>query len=151
MLAGDKLIAEMTANIPHPYLDGMAEQWIGRHATWYIKREAAAWAITLRTSGKLVGTVSITQILQNKGNLGYWIGVPYWGNGYCTEAVKEIINFAFASDYLDQIYARHLPENNTSGKVIQKSGFCYIRDVAVGDRELLHYELNKSEWKNANR
>ena len=93
-LAGNKILADMTANIPHPYLDGMAEQWITKHPTWFESKQAVALAIELAESGELIGTISITEIHANKGNLGYWIGQPYWGNGYCTEAATTILDYA---------------------------------------------------------
>ncbi|PVZ70360.1 GNAT family N-acetyltransferase [Pelagibaculum spongiae] len=146
-LAGQKIIAEMTANIPHPYLDGMAEDWISKHVQWFNDRETIVLAIELVDSGSLIGTISITQINGAAGNLGYWLGVPYWGKGYCTEAAALLIEYGFNEFDLDLIYARHLPENPASGKVMIKNGFTYKNDVLVGDRELKHYELPRSEWR----
>lgn len=150
-LAGDKIIAEMTANIPHPYMDGMAEEWISKHEQWFKNREAIALAIQLSESGEHIGTISITQINAKSGNLGYWVGVPYWGNGYCSEAASLIIDYGFSEYDLDLIYARHLPENPASGKVMTKNGFEYKNEVLVGDRELLHYELPRSKWQHINK
>jgi len=50
-LAGNKILSDMTANIPHPYLDGMAEQWISKHPTWFESKKAVALAIELAESG----------------------------------------------------------------------------------------------------
>ena len=145
-LAGNKILADMTANIPHPYLDGMAEQWISKHPTWFESKQAVALAIELVESGELIGTISITEIHANKGNLGYWIGQPYWGNGDCTEATTAILDYAFNDLKLDLVYARHLPENPASGKVMTNNGFTYINQIAVGERLLKHYELPKALW-----
>jgi len=150
-LAGEKIISEMTANIPHPYVDGMAEEWISRHDYWFKKREAIALAIQVVKTGEHIGTISITQINGKSGNLGYWVGVPYWGNGYCSEAASLIIEYGFYEYGLDLIYARHLPENPASGKVMTKNGFEYKHQVLVGDRELLHYELPLNQWQNINK
>ncbi len=147
-LAGDKIIAEMTANIPHPYVDGMAEEWISKHSNWFSDRQAIALAIQLSETGEHIGTISITQIEGKSGNLGYWVGVPYWGNGYCSEAASLIIEYGFHEYGLNLIYARHLPENSASGKVMTKNGFVYKKEVLVGDRLLLHYELPISKWQN---
>lgn len=150
-LAGDKIIAEMTANIPHPYLDGMAEDWISKHDQWFKDREAIVLAIELADSGSHIGTISITQINETSGNLGYWIGVPYWGNGFCTEAVSLLVEYGFSEFSLELIYARHLPQNPASGKVMIKNGFVYKNEVMVGDSELKHYELPMCEWQNINK
>nr|WP_269745198.1 GNAT family N-acetyltransferase [Salinimonas chungwhensis] len=145
-LAGEKIIAEMTANIPHPYADGVAKKWISNHAGRFKNREAITFAIQLSETREYIGTVSITQIDRFFGNLGYWIGTPYWGNGYCTEAACLIINYAFNEFGLKLLYARHLPENPASGNVIAKNGFEYKSHVLVGHRELLHYELSFWKW-----
>lgn len=150
-LAGHKIIAEMTANIPHPYLDGMAEHWISKHESWFENREAIILAIELASSGEHIGTISITQIKESSGNLGYWIGVPYWGNGYCTEAARLLVQYVFAKFGLELIYARHLPENPASGKVMINNGFSYSKDVSEDDRVLKHYELAKNQWQQINK
>jgi RimJ/RimL family protein N-acetyltransferase len=146
-LAGEKIIADMTANVPHPYLDGMAEDWISKHPGWFDRREAVALAITLADSGELVGTIGITQIQQNRGNLAYWVGVPYWGQGICSAAAALMIDYGFAELKLAQLYAQHLPHNPASGKVMLKNGFTYQADVVVGPDTLKYYELNANEWQ----
>ncbi len=146
-LAGHPIISQMTANIPYPYLDGMAEAWIQNHSTWHEKGQAVVFAVTLKNSGEVIGTVSLTQLSTSSGNLGYWIGLPYWGRGYCTEAASAVIEFGFSQLALQLIYARHLPENPASGRVMQKNGFTYQRDVMVDEHSLLHYELDRDQWQ----
>ncbi|MBU2862473.1 GNAT family N-acetyltransferase [Reinekea forsetii] len=146
-LAGEKVIADMTANIPHPYLDGMAEQWIANHETWAAQREAIVLAIQLDQSSDIIGAISITQIKGESGNLGYWLGVPFWGQGLCTEAASSLIDFGFNELGLNLIIARHLPENMASGKVMTKNGFEFKNRVTIGNRELCHYELKRSDWQ----
>ncbi|MGF1793949.1 GNAT family N-acetyltransferase [Photobacterium profundum] len=146
-LAGDKRIAEMTANIPHPYKNGMAEAWIRTHCDLWELKQSLIYAITLKDSGQLIGAISLTEITANDGNLGYWLGVPFWGKGYCTEASLALIEFAFKHLQLPMLYARHLPENSPSGSVILKSGFSYRYDVEVTAsgkvRKVRHYELQR--------
>lgn len=143
-LAGDRRVSELTLNIPHPYQDGLAEQWISTHALSFARREAVVYAITLSESKELIGTVSLTQLTASDGNLGYWIGVPYWGNGYCTEAVESVVEFGVGQFGLPLIYARHLRENLPSGRVILKNGFQHMGTVSLdfnGQPRLLeHYE-----------
>jgi ribosomal-protein-alanine N-acetyltransferase len=146
LLAGEKIIADMTENIPHPYLDGMAEGWIGLHDAWCKNRAAVVFAIVIRESGELIGAVSITQISGQSGNLGYWIGLPYWGQGYCTEASMRILEFGFNHYALSRIDARHLSENPASGKVITKSGFQYVSDDVVAEPGVKYYKLERQEW-----
>jgi len=82
-LAGERDIADTTMNIPHPYEDGMAEDWIGGHEPGYEDEKIATFAIVLRDCAELVGAIGL-QIDRglNKAELGYWIGKPFWNLGY---------------------------------------------------------------------
>jgi ribosomal-protein-alanine N-acetyltransferase len=145
-LAGDPRVSEMTINIPHPYEDGMAEDWISSHATAFASGERVVYAVTITDTAELIGTVSLTQITETDGNLGYWIGVPFWGYGYCTEAAGVLVRFGLTEYGLAMIYARHLTENQASGRVILKNGFKPVRKVTMDiqgrTRILEHYERN---------
>ena len=55
--------------------------------------------------------------------LGYWIGVPFWGNGYVPEAAREIIRHGFVDLELDRIYCGYFEGNDKSKRVQQKLGF----------------------------
>lgn len=145
-LAGDERIARMTANIPHPYEDGMAEQWISQHRDWFANKTAVPYAMVLTESHELIGTISLAQISEGRGNLGYWVGVPYWGHGYCTEAAAALIDYAFSSLNLTQIYAQHLTENPASGRVMVKNGLVFVREDELNGHRVSHYELEREDW-----
>jgi len=66
---------------------------------------------------------SLMNVGQGEAELGYWIGHPFWGNGYATEANRQIIQFAFDTVDLDRIYARPLLRNHASCRVLDKIGF----------------------------
>ena len=123
-LAGDISIVSGAINIPYPYLDGIAESWISTHYKEYKKGNSLILAITLKESGLLIGSVGlyVNKIHQN-AELGYWIGKDYWGNGYCSEAVSGIINYAFTHMNLNKIFANFLTRNSASGRVLIKNGF----------------------------
>jgi len=125
-LAGDRDIASTTSNLPHPYEDGMAEQWIGTHQERYENGELVNFAIVLRSNESLVGCISL-RINQQHSNaeLGYWIGKPYWSKGYCTEAAKAVIKHGFGRLDLNRIHARHFKRNPASGRVMEKIGMVY--------------------------
>lgn len=74
-LAGDERVSEMTINIPHPYEDGMAENWISTHAESFYNGERIVYAVTLSQTSELIGAIGLTQLTKADGNLGYWIGV----------------------------------------------------------------------------
>jgi RimJ/RimL family protein N-acetyltransferase len=122
-LAGDFAIADTTLHVPHPYEDGVAETWIESHKTKYDARELATFAIIRKNDFTLIGAIGIAISSQfHRGDLGYWIGVPYWNQGYCTEAAIAIINFAFSDLGLHKVTAHHLVRNPASGRVMQKIG-----------------------------
>lgn len=130
-LAGAALVAETTLNIPHPYHDGMAEAWIATHRAAWEAGTAVTFAITTADHA-LRGTVSLQLTLAHaRGELGYWIGQPYWGNGLATEAVTALLRFAFEELQLNRVQASYLPRNPASGRVLEKVGM---------QREGLHRE-----------
>ena len=126
LLAGDRDIAAMTLNVPHPYEDGMAEKWIGSHQERFEKGEEAIFAITLKAGSELIGAIGLILTLNHeKAELGYWIGKPYWGHGYCTEAARAALRYAFTEGGLNRVHAYHFRHNLASGRVMQKLGMKY--------------------------
>jgi len=122
-LAGDPDIALMTANIPHPYSDGLAEEWIAGHAAQFEAGELAPFAIALRGGGALIGSISLgIDQRHDRAELGYWIGKPWWNHGYCTEAARTVLRYAFDVLGLNRIHAWHFRRNPASGRVMQKIG-----------------------------
>jgi [ribosomal protein S5]-alanine N-acetyltransferase len=125
-LAGDRAVADTTLNIPHPYEDGLAERWISNHRDWFEHREQAVFAITLRSNGTLIGTIGLRiDPADERAELGYWIGKPYWNQGYCTEAARAILDFGFQQLGLNRIFAHHFARNPASGRVMQKLGMAH--------------------------
>ncbi len=122
-LAGDAAVAATTLLIPHPYPDGAAEGWIGTHAARWAAQQELVLAITLRTSGELLGSIGLViDAVHEKAELGYWIGVPYWGRGYATEAVRAVLGHGFGGLGLNRIQAHHMAHNPASGRVLEKAG-----------------------------
>ncbi|MEZ4768603.1 MAG: GNAT family N-acetyltransferase [Caldilineales bacterium] len=126
-LAGDPDIADTTLVIPHPYPDGAAESWINTHQERWDNGLGIVCAITLRSSGELIGAISVLSISKQHGHgeLGYWVGKPYWNNGYCTEAARGLIRFCFETLGLHRVHAYHFARNPASGRVMAKAGMRY--------------------------
>ena len=123
-LAGDKDIADTTLFIPHPYEDGMAEEWIGKHQDEFDRGEVITFAIVHRKHKFLVGAIGLSEIKRHDetASMGYWIGKPYWNQGYCTEAAKAVLKYGFEVLNLNKIHAHHFKRNPASGKIMQKIG-----------------------------
>lgn len=122
-LAGERDIADTTLNIPHPYEEGMAEKWISTHSAGFDENTSHTFAITYRIDGKLLGAVGLTvQRSHSRAEIGYWIGKPYWGNRYCTEAARAVIEYGFTVLRLNRIFATFMTRNPASGRVMEKLG-----------------------------
>jgi RimJ/RimL family protein N-acetyltransferase len=117
-LANDRRIAENTARIPHPYKMADAETFI-RGANK--GSGEAVFLITLRDK-TVIGACGITA-QEATPELGYWLGVPHWGNGYATEALHAMIDYAFADLAHDALQAGARVTNPASRRVLEKCGF----------------------------
>lgn len=120
--AGNAAVAKTTANVPHPYPEGAAEEWIVSHFAQFQEKKNVVFAIRSR-DGALRGAINLGLSLHDsRGELGYWIGLPHWNQGICTEAVRRVIQYGFDELGLNRIYARHLSINPASGRVMEKNG-----------------------------
>lgn len=126
-LAGDTKIAKTTLNIPHPYEDGIAEAWISTHKNDLVDGKNISYAIIEKNTDKLIGAISLMNMnnAHRKAELGYWIGVPYWNKGYCTEAARTIIELGFKELNLNRIHTVAFASNNGSWRVMEKIGMVY--------------------------
>ncbi|MCP4567417.1 MAG: GNAT family N-acetyltransferase [FCB group bacterium] len=126
LLAGDKAIAETTLNIPHPYEDGMAEEWIGTHEDQRNAGKLENFAIVQKEDNNLVGAIGLVIKREfESAEMGYWVGKPYWGKGYCTEAARAVLKYGFEQLELNRIHAHYMVSNSASAKVMEKIGMQY--------------------------
>ena len=101
----------------------MAETWISSHQERFDRGEEAVFAIVLKASGALIGAIGLVlKLKQENAELGYWIGKPFWGQGYCTEAGRAVLRYAFTELRLHRVHAHHFSNNPASGRVMQKLG-----------------------------
>jgi RimJ/RimL family protein N-acetyltransferase len=118
MLANDRRIAENTARIPHPYREADAETSFASANT---PAGDALFLITHR-DGTIIGACGL--MLQNETpELGYWLGVPYWGAGYATEALHGLIDYTFTDLGHAALQAGARVTNPASRRVLEKCGF----------------------------
>ena len=117
-LANDRRIAENVARIPHPYQKSDAESFI---AGANKSNGEAVFMVTLR-DGTLIGACGIMN-QDDTPELGYWLGVPYWGKGYATEALHAVIDYAFTDLAHEALQAGARVTNPASRRVLEKCGF----------------------------
>lgn len=153
-LAGAPEVADMTLNVPHPYEDGLAEQWIGGHSERFASGSFVMYAITLQKNEALIGAVGLTVTpMPRRAELGYWLGVPYWNRGYMTEATQALVGYGFTELGLNRITASHFARNPASGRVMQKLGMTQEgllrQDVRKNDafEDLVLYGLLADDWR----
>ncbi len=152
-LAGTRDVASTTLTIPYPYEDGVAETWIEGHSAAWEDGKRLTLAITTESDG-VIGAIDL-HLAPNHGRaeLGFWIGVPYWNQGFATEAAAALLDYGFSELGLHRIVARHFPRNPASGRVLQKLGM--IREgtqrehVLRWDRfeDLECYAILEPEWR----
>jgi RimJ/RimL family protein N-acetyltransferase len=145
LLAGDYDVASMTGTIPHPYSERQAAAWIAG-----VLRGEEGVVFAISRSDTLVGCTGYRAFSNDHAELGYWIGKPYWGRGYATEAVRALIHYAFATDGFAYLTVGHFSDNPASARVIAKSGFRphgkEVRDCAArgGRAHCLTYRLDRA-------
>lgn len=122
-LAGAPEVADTTLSVPYPYGEGMAESWIAGHADRFLYRTGVIYAITLHEESSICGCVSLGMTPpHSRAELGYWLGVPFWGRGYMTEAAAALVDYGFRGLSLHKITSSHFTRNPASGRVMQKIG-----------------------------
>jgi ribosomal-protein-alanine N-acetyltransferase len=122
-LASDRDIALNTLNVPHPYERHHAEEWIAAHAGQLERRDSVTYAITRLEDAALIGAAGlILDPANERAELGYWIGKPWWGHGYASEAAREVVSWGFRTLHLHRIHASHFPRNPASGAVLRRIG-----------------------------
>ncbi|MES2523006.1 MAG: GNAT family N-acetyltransferase [Gemmatimonadota bacterium] len=154
-LAGDRLIADTTKHIPHPYPEGAAAEWIATHADLWANGTGAPFAVVERATDTLVGGIGLViDDASRSAELGYWIGVPHWNKGHASEAGRAVLAFGFRLG-LHRIEARHLTRNPASGRVMQKLGMTFEGILREATRkwdtyeDLAVYSILDREWEAA--
>ena len=103
--------------------------------------------------GLMIGKQSNIDLPDTEGEIGYWIGVPFWGQGLIPEAAREIIRYAFTEKRLETLWCGYFDGNDKSRRVQEKCGFSYHhtnKDVhwkLMNDIRTEHItRLTKEEW-----
>ncbi len=115
VMAGDFDVARMTSDMAHPLDAEQARLWLVPsvgETRFAIEREA-----------RLMGGVGYFKRGEGTVELGFWLGRPYWHQGYATEAARAIVAHGFADRSLDRFISAHFDDNPASGRVLAKLGF----------------------------
>ena len=152
-LAGEKQVAEMTARLPHPYQqrDGEAYVLESRHAN--AEGRGMRFAITLlERPEQPIGSIGVQFPDVGEPEFGYWLGTPFWGRGYATEAAQALIDVAFGISKVSALRASVHPINGASRRVLEKCGFAFSGSGMIdapargGSMPVDFCRLDRSTW-----
>jgi RimJ/RimL family protein N-acetyltransferase len=125
---GDKDVARMTLRIPHPYQPDDAEAFFAA-ATALDPRRERVFLIEHEEEGP-AGMIGFHGTGEDPyPEIGYWIGKPFWGRGFATEAAQAALDWASRRWGRRAVAAGHFPDNPASGRVLAKCGFLYTGEV----------------------
>jgi ribosomal-protein-alanine N-acetyltransferase len=154
-LIGAREIAATTLRIPHPYNESHAQALLRRFAK---EDPVSHFGIFLRDTGEHCGGAGLNlDPDHDRAELGYWIGVPYWGRGIASEAVREVVRYGFETLGLHRIFANCYVGNDASIRILQKLGMKFEGRLRQhfkkwGEyRDGDNYGLLAAEWKAAQR
>jgi ribosomal-protein-alanine N-acetyltransferase len=120
-LIGDFDVAKNLGRVPHPYSEDDGCAWTIKNANDRLAGNGYTFAILRKSDGAYVGMCGVHSA--EDFNLGYWIGKPYWGQGYATEAARRVVRFAFDELGAPTVTARWFFDNPISGHILEKLGF----------------------------
>ena len=126
---GNWNIARMLTRVPHPYRRDLAESWIESHAKDW--RSGAEITFCIELDGEAVGAVGLRRTEGRTYEIGYWLGEPWWGKGFATEAARGAMRFAFEELGAEKLSSGHFLDNPASGRVLEKCGFRYTDESMV--------------------
>lgn len=145
-LADNKNVSSKLARMPSPYTRADAVGFIEIMAQ---RADERPYAVTL--DGHLIGIIGFSYHEGDAPELGYWLGEPYWGKGYMTEAGRALIDAAHKTHQYDLVVARVLEENTASLHVLDKLGFHRLSKAKAKKADpaakgLVMLELERPRW-----
>ncbi len=121
---------------------------------YYRRGEPFAWAILRREDDRLIGSCGfVSQAGERRSaEIGYWLGQPFWGQGYAVEAARALVRFGFEQMGLERVEAKCFVENSAGQRVIEKLGMKFegtdrSEMIKGGYPELRVYAIGRDEWR----
>uniref|UniRef100_Q07U71 GCN5-related N-acetyltransferase n=1 Tax=Rhodopseudomonas palustris (strain BisA53) TaxID=316055 RepID=Q07U71_RHOP5 len=117
-LANDRMVAQNTRRLPHPYRQDDAIRYIQALAD-----TGNDTVFLVELDFRPIGMVGLDWRNQATPELGYWLGVEHWGQGFATEAARAVIDYAFEEFDVAQLLSGARVANPASRNVLEKCGF----------------------------
>jgi len=146
-LANDRRIAENTRRLPHPYSQDHAVHFVRTMA-----QDRRDLAFLIESNFVPIGMVGVSWRDQDTPELGYWLAVEHWGQGFGTEAARAAIDFFFEETDHELLYAASRVSNPSSRNILEKCGFQWSgvelhRFEALGSSSPVDcFRLSRSVW-----
>jgi RimJ/RimL family protein N-acetyltransferase len=134
MLINNWQLARWTASVPYPYTEADGRTWIALVQQDQASGLPRSFAVALKKTDRLIGGVGLDGSAGDESEehaLGYWIGQPYWDNGYGREAVAAIIDYGFRTLGIETIRAHTDPSNTPSQKVLLYCGLKNVGEIQL--------------------
>lgn len=114
-------VAKNLSRVPHPYTEDDACDFMIKASVGWVSGEDWPFSIVRKADGQFIGMGGLHPA--RGWEIGYWIGRPYWGCGYATEAAARLVEFAFDQKGAERLKASWFHDNPASGRVLEKLGF----------------------------
>ena len=121
-LLNDFDVVKNLSRVPHPYTEEVAREFLTRSVEDRAKGQAYPFTVTRKADKALIGGCGLRLKDDGVFEMGYWLGRPYWGNGYASEAARRVAGFAFHNLDAPTIRASYFHDNPASGHVLEKLG-----------------------------
>lgn len=145
-LANDPGVAVQTQRMPHPFGPAEAEAFVLTVAA-QDPRRGSTFLIEHEDHGA-VGVIGVFQHEDPAPEVGYWIGRPFWGRGYATEALEGALVWASRQWKRRALVSGHFADNPASGRVLEKAGFLYTGETrrAFSQARRAHADKRMMIW-----
>ena len=136
---GIRDVAWNLGRVPFPYQVRDAEAWLQHVPSKWDEDTAHVFAMTLPEDG-LIGCISLRLVPMDVWEIGYWLGKPWWGQGYTSEAAVALMDWAQSELELSRFASGHFSDNPASGRILTKLGFSL-----AGETELFGVARGRKE------
>lgn len=146
--ANNRRVADMLARMPYPYGEAEGRAFLALSRSG--RSADTVYALALGENGAFVGCAGLNRTERGLV-LGYWVGQPYWGRGYATEAAHALVDLAFRATCIETLEVSCRVTNPASRRVIHKCGFQYVgqgmvTSLAAGQIAVERYQLDRRTW-----
>jgi RimJ/RimL family protein N-acetyltransferase len=121
-LIGDWEVAKNLGRVPHPYSEDDANEFMTRNAQARAMGQDYSFAVTRKSDGAFMGICGLHLRPPGHFEFGYWLGKPFWNQGYATEAARRLASHAFCDLKIERLMAGWYHDNPASGHVLAKIG-----------------------------